>query len=290
MYKEKPIHIRLLALADLSQLYYTFLEAFSDYSIDMSLGQKAFERRMLNKLSIEWPLSVGAFSGDKMVGFIVHTSNNYQNERHAYNGGTGVIPEYRGLNLTEHMYGRAIRQMQEQGIQKCVLEVIDTNSNATKAYQKVGFQKKRILRCYKLVRSIVAATNHTERYSVETLDTRGLEALPNLTIPSFMDTWAQLTRNSAHEKMLRIYDQDDTLKGYAIFQPDNGRIARLWVRDKDRRNGIGRSLLSTIAGKCPNKSLTVINVDENDQAAHQFLIACGFENQINQWEMILEIH
>ncbi len=256
----------------------------------MSLGQKAFERRMLNKLSIEWPLSVGAFSGDKMVGFIVHTSNNYQNECYAYNGGTGVIPEYRGLNLTEHMYGRAIRQMQEYGIQKCVLEVIDTNSNAIKAYQKVGFRKKRMLRCYKLVRSIVAATNHTERYSVETLDTRGLEALPNLTIPSFMDTWAQLTRNSAHEKMLRIYDQDDTLKGYAIFQPDNGRIARLWVHEKYRRIGIGRSLLSTIASKCPNKSLTVINVDENDQAAHQFLIACGFENQINQWEMILEIH
>lgn len=287
MSKEKPIHIRLMTSADLAQLYYTFLEAFSDYSIDMHLDRKAFERRMLDKLSIEWPLSVGAFSGDKMVGFIAHTANNYQGEQYAYNGGTGVIPEYRGLKLTGHMYELAVKNMRETLINKCVLEVLDSNSNAINAYEKVGFKKARFLRCYKLSDTLLM-TDQSE-CKVELLNIDHIKDLPDPVIPSFMDTWDQLIRNSTNEKMILLRDDNNSVKGYCVFQPGNGRIARIWVRQEHRRRGLGKSLLSIVANQCANKPLTVINVDESDQAAHQFLIACGFENQINQWEMILEI-
>ena len=148
--KEKPIHIRLLVPSDLNQFYFTFQEAFDDYSVDLRLDRKAFDRRMLDKLGIDWGLSVGAFSGDKMVGFIAHTANYYQNQPYAYNGGTGVIPEYRGLNLTVHMYDLAIKHLRDRKIDRCVLEVIDHNRSAIDAYSKVGFKKTRILKCYKV--------------------------------------------------------------------------------------------------------------------------------------------
>ncbi|MEQ9300414.1 MAG: GNAT family N-acetyltransferase [Cyclobacteriaceae bacterium] len=287
MSKEKPIHIRLMTSADLAQLHYTFLEAFSDYNIEMHLDRKAFERRMLDKLSIDWSLSVGAFSGDKMVGFIAHTANDYQSERYAYNGGTGVIPEYRGLNLTEHMYGLAIKYMRESLINKCVLEVLDSNSNAINTYEKVGFKKARFLKCYKLSNTFVLADR--SECKVKFLNTDALKELPDSIVPSFMDSWDQLIRNSTNEKMILLREDNKSVNGYCVFQPENGRIARIWVREEHRRRGLGKSLLSMVANHCAKKSLTVINVDENDQAAHQFLIACGFENQINQWEMILEI-
>jgi ribosomal protein S18 acetylase RimI-like enzyme len=285
--KENPIHIRLLVPSDLNQFYFTFQEAFDDYSVDIRLDRKAFDRRMLDKLGIDWALSVGAFSGDKMIGFIAHTANKYQNQHYAYNGGTGVIPEYRGLSLTEHMYALAIRQMRDQGIDRCVLEVIDHNRSAINAYSKVGFRKTRILKCYKLTN--VLSTKSLQTYESKVLTIDDIRDLPDTTFTSFMDTWDQLARNIANARMILHRDHNDALIGYCVFQPDNGRVARLWVRQEDRRHGVGKSLLLAASGDCSNRPLTAINVDSNDEATHHFLIACGFENQIDQWEMILQI-
>lgn len=286
MSKEKPIHVRLLLQSDLQQFYFTFLEAFSDYSVDMQLDRKAFDRRMLDKLSINWDLSVGAFSGDKMVGFIAHTNRNYQNHPCAYNGGTGVIPEYRGLELTKHMYDVAIQQMRKMKISKCVLEVIDNNERALAAYEKIGFSKVRKLKCYKLRQP--RATTNTLRVVMEPLRVNDLIAYNDLTITSFMDIWDQLDRNRSYEKMILHRNDQKAVVGYCVFQPDSGRIARIWVNEENRGQGLGKSLIAS-AGSFSNRPLTVINVDENDHGAHQFLIACGFENQINQWEMMLDI-
>ena len=284
MSKEKPIHLRTLRQDDLAQLYFTFLEAFADYSVDMQLDRKAFERRMLNKLNIDWGLSVGSFSGDKMVGFITHTTNEYQGQLIAYNGGTGVIPSYRGLGLTAHMYALAMKQFREMKINQCVLEVIDSNTHALKAYEDIGFRRTRRLRCYKRTQPV--SIRPTRSFSLTSLQTELIGRLDDQLNTSFMDTLVQLTRNKVNEKLL-LFQQGEEIIGYCVFNPANGRIARLWVHEDHRRNDIGTELI-TAASIYADKALTVINVDENNLIAHRFFLACGFENQINQWEMLLQ--
>ena len=285
MSKEKPIQIRILTPGDLAQLYFTFLEAFADYSVDMHLDRKAFEVRMLSKLHIDWGQSIGAFSGDKMVGFIAHTSNAYQGCLTAYNGGTGVIPAYRGLGLTGHMYDLAKKQFRKYDIAKCVLEVIDSNTHALKAYTQIGFKKTRRLKCYKLM--MPAHLPQKISFTVSALNTVMLAKIAVQVRTSFMDTLEQLSRNQPNEKMILCH-QAGELIAYAIFNPANGRIGHLWVREDHRRRGVGASLMATAQKYC-DRPPTVINVDETDEIAHQFLIACGFENQINQWEMLLQL-
>jgi ribosomal protein S18 acetylase RimI-like enzyme len=221
-----------------------------------------------------------------MVGFIAHTTNTFQNELYLYNGGTGVIPEYRGLKLTEHMYHLAIRQMHQLGISRCILEVIDNNNFALASYTKIGFNKTRMLRCYKLKERSSWARG--KALVLESLQEDELKGLPDTTIPSFMDCWDQLSKNRNNEKVLLLRDPGELIIGYCVLNPGNGRIARLWVREENRRAGVGRSLIGE-ANRYIDSPLTVINVDENNRTAHQFLIACGFENQINQWEMMMQI-
>ncbi len=286
MSKEKPIQIRFLQPTDMPQLYHTFIEAFGDYTVDMRMDRKAFEKRMLSKLCIDWQLSVAAFSGDKMIGFITQTANQYEGSLMVYNGGTGVIPAYRGNSLTRHMYEAVLYRMKQRDINQCVLEVIASNTRAIKVYEEIGFKIVRRLRCYK--RMIPESqTGSKSKLALKPFDRMLIEDLNDELSTSFMDTLDQLERNKVYEKMLLFFDAEDRVVAYLVFQPATGRIARIWVHTDWRNRGIGKSMISYVDSLAKDKPLTVINVDGSSEIAHQFLIACGFENQIDQWEMKL---
>ena len=51
------------------QLHQTFQEAFSDYAMDMSFVTEERLRIRYVKNGVDWDASVGAFDGDRMVGF-----------------------------------------------------------------------------------------------------------------------------------------------------------------------------------------------------------------------------
>ena len=287
--KEKPIQIRFLRPTDMLQLYRTFIEAFGDYTADMQMDRKAFEKRMLSKLCIDWQLSVGAFSGDKMIGFITHTANQYEGRLTVYNGGTGVIPAYRGNDLTRHMYEAALYHMKQRDIDQCVLEVIVSNARAIRVYEEVGFKIVRRMKCYKLMTPKLQPAGQS-RLVLRPFDRMLIGDLQDQFSPSFMDTLDQLEHNKAYEKMFLLFDTADRVVAYLVFQPATGRVARIWVHTDWRNQGIGKSMVTYADFLSKDNSLTVINVDDNADIAHQFLIACGFENQIDQWEMKLVIN
>ena len=59
---------RLLSSADLSALYDCFLDAFSDYQVDMQMSREQFDQRIVRD-GVQLELSGGAFDDDKMIGF-----------------------------------------------------------------------------------------------------------------------------------------------------------------------------------------------------------------------------
>ena len=68
----------------------TFLEAFSDYQMDMSYmtEEVMFKRAVKNALDFE--SSVGVFDDDRMVAFTLIGVDNWQNTLFAFDIGTGI--------------------------------------------------------------------------------------------------------------------------------------------------------------------------------------------------------
>jgi ribosomal protein S18 acetylase RimI-like enzyme len=104
--------------------------------------------------------------------------------------------------------------------------------------------------------------------------------------PSFLDSFEVLKRNIQNEKII-VYTDRSEIKGYAIYQPESGRISQLAVHKEYRRKGIGSAIVEYLNSK--NIVLTAMNVNAEAKHIVDFLLKNQFINEIDQYEMQLEI-
>ncbi len=275
------MNIRLLNTDDFDQLYQSFQLTFSSNQVNFSSSKDEFDIRIHKKLNIDYDLSAAAFDGDKMLGFIMHTSNIYHGVPTAYNGGTGVIPGFRNQQTGEDIYRFLIPLIREKALVRILLEVIESNPTAIRLYEKLGFTVRRRFKCYKSDKDI-STKRGIEPGIIQ------LHELHNLFFdfePSFIDSNTQLIFNAAHEKTL-IVKIDGKTAGFLVFQPDLGRISQLSISKEFRRRGIGTALVAT-AQELSTKRLSIMNIPDDEYGFQYFLANCSFENQVNQFEMEL---
>src|SRR6478672_6297058 len=122
----------------------TFNAAFADYLVSIQLTEQALRDKMRAENTTP-ECSAGVFENGRLVGFILIGIG----DGIAYNGGTGVIPEFRGQNLTQKMYEYLFTLLAAKGIGNHLLEVITENGRAIPIYQKIGFEIKRTVSCFK---------------------------------------------------------------------------------------------------------------------------------------------
>ncbi len=90
------------------QIHRTFQEAFSDYAVDMSSLTEERLRVRCVKNGVDWDASVGAFDGDRMVGFTLIGIDDWQGSLGAFDAATGIVPDYRGQRLAAAMFEHAL--------------------------------------------------------------------------------------------------------------------------------------------------------------------------------------
>lgn len=281
----KSYSCRQLEPNDLLQMHRTFLEAFEDYTLNLQLSYDQFVNRILNKLQINYGYSIGAFSGNKLVGFLFHAINYYDEKMMAYNGGTGVIPGHRGNGLTKQMYDELIPSLKEN-VEAIVLEVLQSNETAINTYRQIGFKETRIFDSFKLAHDIKA--NPIPEFQISKIkDLKpDYKSFGDMS-PSFGDTLAQLCHNVKNELIIEVSYQNIAV-GYIVFQPALGRISQLAVKNEFRQKGIGRNLIRA-AQIYSMKPLTVMNVNQTDARTIDFLKAIGFNHSLTQFEMQLSL-
>lgn len=279
------IQIKTLNDISIETLTDTFNLAFSDYIVPLKLSKEELLVKMKMD-NVDLAYSVGAYQNNKLLGFILHGSDIIDNKRIIYNGGTGVIPEARGKNITQQMYNYIISDFKEIGIHSIILEAITQNTPAIKTYSSVGFKKKRILKCYQ---GYIDVTNNTTN-----IDIKGLNNYDWKVLQSFWDfapTWQNNSRvvedTQSMNLSLGAYRHDE-LVGYLIFNPQNKRIVQIAVNRRFRHQGIGSALINK-AIEAHGNNLSVINVDERAESTNTFLLDIGFKNDLNQVEMKLDL-
>ena len=114
-------------------------EGFKGYFVDMTLTPKRYLERLHNEgLSQEY--SLVAFIEGTPAGFLLSGIRTSGGMRVAWNGGTGVSPEFRKQGVGHALVQAALDLYSAEGVELATLEAISTNEPAIALYQKFGYE------------------------------------------------------------------------------------------------------------------------------------------------------
>ncbi|SES17118.1 N-acetyltransferase [Psychrobacillus sp. OK032] len=116
-----------------------FTNGFEGYYIPMKMSLDAFVARFGND-NLSPTLSIIMFDEGIPVGFVLQGIREVNGQKIAWNGGTGIIPEYRGKKLGAVLVEKALNILKEQNIDIATLEALSINKPAIRLYEKVGYK------------------------------------------------------------------------------------------------------------------------------------------------------
>ncbi|WP_427136964.1 GNAT family N-acetyltransferase [Psychrobacillus psychrodurans] len=116
-----------------------FINGFEGYFTPMKMPLDAFIARFGND-NLSAGISIVMFDEDRPVGFVLQGIREVNGEKIAWNGGTGIIPEYRGKKLGTILIEKALELLSQQKVNIATLEALSINQPAIKLYEKVGYK------------------------------------------------------------------------------------------------------------------------------------------------------
>jgi len=287
--------IRSLAGESATRLYAAFGAAFADYSVPMTMTEAEFEANNLRR-GLDLGISLGAYEGEALIGFIMNGRGVWGGKATAYDLGTGVLPGSRGAGLSGELARRLIEELPRHGIGLYLLEVIRGNAAAFKTYERVGFRITRSLECpagdYADAGG-AAAAGRAPPPGLEIVQLPGGAAFPRAEAAAMRD-WEPSWQNS-DDSIARWPGRlvilgaklDGALAGY-IAASEKGTIWQFAVARGARRRGIGSALLRELAQRA-GPALRYINVQADDAESLRFLAARGLGAGVGQYEMLREL-
>jgi ribosomal protein S18 acetylase RimI-like enzyme len=259
-----------------------FNSAFSDYFIPFRLTNEQMASKFHHE-GIDPKISVGAFVGGLLVGFIYHAKGRFKGRHTFYNAGTGVVPEFRGHGLTRRMYEFIFPQLRAHGFEAGCLEVITDNAPAIKNYERLGFKRTRTVYILK-----GSPRGGAGDHIVDEVDAWYWKDFRSWW--SWEPTWQNqpmcIDRMKEGVRCL-VIKNEGTPVAYAIVNRDRNRIRQWAVHPDHRGRGLATALFDHIAEE--GGEIDLGNVDLSDRATKAFLEGLGFTSPLQQFEMEVDI-
>jgi ribosomal protein S18 acetylase RimI-like enzyme len=282
---------RLLSNADLNSLYDCFLIAFSDYAVDMRMSLEQFQQR-LTRDGICLDISAGAFDGDRMIGFCLNALGEWRGKSTAYDGGSAIVPAYRGRGIATEMFAFLQPKLKEIRVVQYLLEVLTSNVPAATLYRKLGFVETRRLAVFRS--GPQKGTKGTKkppvtiRY-VEQPDWQLFQTFWD-GYPAWQNSIAAVERATGDRNIVGAY-VDDECVGYGIVFTPTMNLMQLVVSPRHRRHGIGSAILASLepgaeAGVEGDRRLKINNIDKDQNATLAFYEANSYKQVLEQYEMM----
>ncbi|MFD7525101.1 GNAT family N-acetyltransferase [Paenibacillus chitinolyticus] len=132
------IVIRKLSECTLDQAVQVWNAGFSGYLVDMTTNPDAFmTRQAYEQLSPQH--SIVAFDGEQPVGFVLNGIRMAGGRTISWNGGTGVIPAYRGRGVGRKLIEASLDIYRKEGVNTATIEAFASNVPAIALYESVGY-------------------------------------------------------------------------------------------------------------------------------------------------------
>ncbi|REC43401.1 GNAT family N-acetyltransferase [Chryseobacterium pennipullorum] len=265
------------------ELLAVFNLSFSDYVVPFHLTKEQLVLKISSE-KLDLDISVGAFDAGKLAGFILQAEKNENGQKIIYNGGTGVVPGSRGKGLVRKMYDFSIPQLKERNAEVLLLEVIEGNLPAIRAYENLGFAVSRRLLCFR--GTINTAKGNTE-VSIQELQEFQWEKFRSFwdIEPSWQGSVFVLD-DRPHDCIVLGAFEGEKLIGYIIYNPLTKRICQIAVDQQYRKQGIGTRLFEAIGEKSSGQPVAFNNVDDSSEEISSFLAnRTGLTHWLSQYEM-----
>ncbi|MBU7021168.1 MAG: GNAT family N-acetyltransferase [Theionarchaea archaeon] len=280
---------RVLESESWETIHECFDEAFSDYAVEMHVPFDKFQNIMLRN-GVDLKYSMGLYDAEKLVGFIVNGTGVWHDLPTVYDSGTGILREYRGKKYSRTLFSRLRDLLSRTRYQQYLLEVIQTNIPAYTLYLREGFTMTRELQCFRIEKERLHREDphcDIQFRTVSVVDWDAVTAFWNAA-PSWQNSIPAIERISSQFEKIAAY-AGGTLTGYGVFGRESGELVHIAVRKDFRKRGIGTALLNEISSRTQSPGLRIVNIDGSDKETTGFLRKRGFENDVNQFEMILPL-
>ncbi|WP_053415772.1 GNAT family N-acetyltransferase [Viridibacillus arvi] len=132
------ISYKLLSSVSFQEAHELFNRGFEGYILPMNLSFETFISKFGNE-SLSPSLSVVAYDGIEPVGFVLQGIREVDGRKVSWNGGTGIIPEYRGKKLGFPLMQEAVKVLLDNNVSIATLEALSENKPAISLYEKCGY-------------------------------------------------------------------------------------------------------------------------------------------------------
>ncbi|HNX32117.1 MAG TPA: GNAT family N-acetyltransferase [Holophaga sp.] len=278
--------IKFLGGTPFGTIHEAMTEAFADYLMDMSYMTKEVLWRRAMKNGVDFACSPGAFQDGRLVGLTLVGLGTWAGEPAAFDACTGIVKAHRGQGLAGRIFDAALPVLRGRGTTRFLLEVIQENEPAVKAYERTGFRITRPMVCYQ--RTDPRLPEASALVEIRPVGPEALDVLlPELDWqPSWENTFDAVR---AVPDGIRLYGAFDgaACVGLVVYYPTLRWIMSLVVKRSHRGRGIGKSLLAHALRNVEpgGRSVRVNNVDASDLATVSVLQQCGFRELVSQYEM-----
>lgn len=271
------------------ELHNTFVNAFSDYAIDMSYMTPEVIKSRAIKNGYDPESSVGVFYDNKLVGFtLVGIDTHYKNPA-AYDIMTGLVKAYRGKGIASKMFEFIKPNLEEKNIEEFYLEVLQENKAAIRAYQKTGFNIERSLDCFTLDIDRFKITEHARiPLQFEQLNKSGIDDFETFSdwTPSWENSFSAIKRIPG-ETIIIAAEYSINKVGLIVYYPLTNWIMALLIDPKYRKMGVGSVLIEELIKRINGEAdkIKFLNIPSDDEEFINFLKSSGFEVMTSQFEM-----
>ena len=266
-------------------------KGFEGYFSNMTMTMDKFIARFSHEgLSPE--LSVVAWDDDTPIGFIVSGIRNVRGKVIAWNGGTGVVPAYRGRGVGRRMMELCLDMYRRHGVDIAYLEAVVENASAITLYERVGYRViDRVAMVHRMgtLNDDAFLSTDASRYTTVT----GLpQEVANLEFYQAFSPWQAQWPSVTGGKSVILYDAADSPMAYALYKHwlnDSGEIVSMVLYQCEARPDVPdkegiiqklvREVYSPVAVDC--RRLTV-NVRTSNETLMNLLRTEGFTTHFEQ--------
>lgn len=278
------------------ELLFAWNTGFVGYFVDMTLSLDALLAR-LSAEGISLDSSLIAFAEKEPVGFLLNGFRKRKEKNIAWNGGTGVVPSFRGKGIGKLLVNAALDIYAEQQVNWATLEAISDNVPAIELYKKCGYDIVDELTFLQTEKEIEKFTR-SEKYEVRTVPPVKVGALGFYRETSpWQCQWQSVEGNNGDAFI--AYDARNTVVGYAlrkIMYDEQGKPALIALYqceaapDADEPEDVAGALLETAFtlgdGSCLRRTY---NLRKSNDLVVSILKSTGFTLLIEQVQMVKTI-
>lgn len=283
------LEIRLLEGISLKEVYETFMESFSDYEVPMQMTIGQFQEMVVTR-DIDFNYSVGCFSEDKLIGFIICGYREIEGKKYCYDGGTGIIPDFRRKGIANKLFTYLVDLLKQKNIEVFLLEVLENNIPAIELYLKNGFITQRRLECFQIKKNEIS-DYFSKDYILKSDKAEYFELDDTSFYPS-LASWQNerlsiLNNIDNYEYCSLSCNQQ--IVAFGFVNKKRGDIPQLRVLRGWENKQLEMFLISELKNRTESEVIKFVTLDENSRMI-DILSTTGFSNFVNLYEMTLRLH